>query len=75
MASNQCSDNSNSMSECVSDSSSESVGYVEHLNDFAYDDEPLAGDGDEVHTPDDPDGIILATFEQRSDGVIPLGEW
>ena len=63
------------MSESVSDSSSESVGDVEQSNNFAYDDEPLAEAGDEVRTPDDPDGILPSTLEERNDVIFPLNEW
>lgn len=41
-----------------------------------YDDEPLAGPGqNERQTPDDPDGILPNILERRSDGRIPLSKW
>ena len=54
MASNHCSDKLQSMSE----SSSESVGYVEQSNNLAYDYERLSETGDKVRTPDGP-GVNL----------------
>ena len=55
--------------------SSSSVGYVPNVGSFAYDDEPIAEPGEIVETPDDPDGILPADLEQRSDGTILLNEW
>lgn len=55
--------------------SSSSVGYVPNVGNFAYDDEPLAEPGEIVNTPDDPDGILPADLEQRSEGTILLNQW
>ena len=42
---------------------------------FAYDDEPLAEPGQNADiNPEDPDGLLRATLEQRSDGRIDLNQ-
>ena len=55
----------------TSSSSSGSLGHVAS-HSFAYDDEPLAEPGECVTTPDDADGILPSTLEQRSDCTIPV---
>ena len=43
---------------------------------FAYDDEPLAEPGQNADiNPEDPNGLLPATLEQRSDGRIDLNQW
>ena len=56
-------------------STSESMRYVAS-HSFAYDDEPLAEPGQNADiNPEDPDGLLPATIEQRSDGRIDLNQW
>ncbi len=57
-----------------SDGSSNSLVHVtSHC--FAYDDEPIAEPGETICVPEDPDGLLPATLEQRSDGRITLEQW
>ena len=56
-------------------SSSGSMRYVAS-HSFAYDDEPLAEPGQNADiNPEDPDGLLPATLEQRSEGRVDLNQW
>ena len=48
-----------------------------HLShSFAYDDEPLAEPVQNADiNPEDPDGLLPATLEERSNGSIDLEQW
>ena len=83
MSSEECQNSANSTensakSDSGSDgdtSSSGSMRYVA-LHSFAYDDEPLVEPGQNADiNPEDPDGLLPATLEQRSDGRVDLNQW
>ena len=71
---------SSSKTDPVSDASVNSDGSSNSLvhvtsHCFAYDDEPIAEPGETICVPEDPDGLLPATLEQRSDGRITLEQW
>ena len=56
----------------IQTSSSGSMRYVAS-HSFAYNDEPLAEPGQNTDiNPEDPDGLLPATLQQRSDGRVDL---
>ena len=71
---------SSSETDPVSDASVNSNGSSNSLvhvtsHCFAYNDEHIAEPGETICVPEDPDGLLPATLEQRSDGRITLEQW
>ena len=65
-------------SDSGSDGDTSTLGSMRYVasHSFAYDDESLAEPGQKADiNPEDPDGLLPATLEQRSNGRIDLNPW